>query len=161
MNMAGSDEAKQDHPAEKPVLLYEVPIRNHLKPGEVAYDPFVGSGDLHRRGGDARQPLLPAEVDPKYVQLSIERWQRLTGWRRSGSVAERPVRRPSFGVARLPVRPWRLTPHTVTHPHRRLDRVERGVEDLDDVALDLVRIDFLSKAASQLIGDVSGRADGH
>jgi hypothetical protein len=39
--------------------------------------------------------------------------------------------------------------------------VERGVEDLDDVALDLVRIDFLSKAASQLIGDVSGRADGH
>jgi DNA modification methylase len=35
MIMAGSDEEKQDHPAQKPVLLYEAPIRNHLRPGEA------------------------------------------------------------------------------------------------------------------------------
>ena len=58
MIMGGSDEEKQDHPAQKPVLLYETPIRNHLRPGEAVYDPFVGSGHLHRRRRDAGPALL-------------------------------------------------------------------------------------------------------
>jgi DNA modification methylase len=35
MIMGGSTEAKQDHPAQKPVLLFETPIRNHLEPGGI------------------------------------------------------------------------------------------------------------------------------
>ena len=41
---AHSDEDKFDHPTQKPVLLFETPIRNHLRPGEAVYDPFLGSG---------------------------------------------------------------------------------------------------------------------
>jgi DNA modification methylase len=44
MIMAASVEPKLDHPTQKPLLLFETPIRNHLRPGEGVYDPFCGSG---------------------------------------------------------------------------------------------------------------------
>jgi len=44
MIMAGYDEEKLDHPTQKPIVLFETPIRNHLRPGAALYDPFVGSG---------------------------------------------------------------------------------------------------------------------
>jgi DNA modification methylase len=79
MIMAGSDEEKQDHPAQKPVLLYETPIRNHLRPGEAAYDPFVGSGTSIVAAETLGRRCYGMEIDPRYVQLTIERWQALTG----------------------------------------------------------------------------------
>jgi DNA modification methylase len=42
--MGGSDEAKFDHPTQKPIALMQRPIRNHTKRGELVYDPFLGSG---------------------------------------------------------------------------------------------------------------------
>jgi len=39
MIMGGSEEEKQDHPAQKPVLLFETPIRNHLRAGEACTTP--------------------------------------------------------------------------------------------------------------------------
>ena len=41
MIMAGSTDEKLDHPAQKPVALFDAPIRNHLAPGEAVYDPFL------------------------------------------------------------------------------------------------------------------------
>jgi DNA modification methylase len=79
MIMAGSQEAKEDHPAQKPSLLYEAPIRNHLRPGEAVYDPFIGSGTCIAAAEVLGRRCLGMEIDPKYVQLSIERWQALTG----------------------------------------------------------------------------------
>ena len=37
-------EAKEDHPTQKPLKVFETPIVNHLRVGEVVYDPFLGSG---------------------------------------------------------------------------------------------------------------------
>jgi DNA modification methylase len=42
--MGGSDEQKFDHPTQKPVALMRRPILNHLRRGELVYDPFLGSG---------------------------------------------------------------------------------------------------------------------
>jgi len=42
--MGGSDEEKYDHPTQKPVELMRRPILNHLRRGELVYDPFLGSG---------------------------------------------------------------------------------------------------------------------
>ena len=42
--MGGSDEAKFDHPTQKPVELMRRPILNHTRRGELVYDPFLGSG---------------------------------------------------------------------------------------------------------------------
>jgi hypothetical protein len=54
MLMSGSSERKEDHPTQKPLVLFETPIRNHLQPGGAVYDPFLGSGDPYRRGTNGR-----------------------------------------------------------------------------------------------------------
>jgi DNA modification methylase len=42
--MGGSDQEKYDHPTQKPVDVMRRPILNHLKRGELVYEPFLGSG---------------------------------------------------------------------------------------------------------------------
>ena len=76
MIMAGSTEAKFDHPAQKPVVLFESPIRNHA--GDV-YDPFLGSGTALIAAETLGRRCFGMEIDPRYVQVIIERWQAFTG----------------------------------------------------------------------------------
>jgi len=76
MIMAGSTEAKGDHPAQKPVVLSEIPIRNHA--GDV-HDPFVGSGTTIVAAETLGRRCYAMEIDPRYVQVAIERWEAFTG----------------------------------------------------------------------------------
>jgi hypothetical protein len=75
----GSKEHKEDHPTQKPVLLSEIPIRNHLRPGEAVYEPFSGSGTTLMAAETLGRRCYAMEIDPKYVQVALERWQRFTG----------------------------------------------------------------------------------
>jgi hypothetical protein len=79
MIMAGSTEAKFDHPAQKPVALFEAPIRNHLAPGEAVYDPFLGSGTTLIAAEIHGRRCFGLELEPRYGQIIIERWQAFTG----------------------------------------------------------------------------------
>jgi DNA modification methylase len=79
MIMSGSTEEKQDHPAQKPVLLFDIPIRNHLAAGEIVYDPFLGSGTTVIAAETLGRRCYGLEIDPKYVQVAIERWAAFTG----------------------------------------------------------------------------------
>jgi DNA modification methylase len=76
---SGSKEEKEDHPTQKPILLSEIPIRNHLRSGEAVYDPFVGSGTTLMAAETLGRRCYAMEIDPKYVQVTLERWQRFTG----------------------------------------------------------------------------------
>ena len=76
---AGSTEEKYDHPMQKPVLLFETPIRNHLRRGGAVYDPFVGSGTCLIAAETQGVRCYAMEIDPKYVQVVVERWQTFTG----------------------------------------------------------------------------------
>ena len=75
----GSKEHKEDHPTQKPVLLSEIPIRNHLRAGEAVYEPFSGSGTMLLAAETLGRRCFAMEIDPKYVQVAIERWQAFTG----------------------------------------------------------------------------------
>jgi DNA methylase len=79
MIMAGSTEAKQDHPAQKPAVLAETPIANHLAPGDSVYDPFLGSGTTIIAAERLGRRCLALEIEPRYAQVAIERWQAFTG----------------------------------------------------------------------------------
>ena len=79
MIMGGSKEEKQDHPAQKPVVLFETPIANHLKAGDALYDPFVGSGTALIAAETLNRSCFAMELDPRYAQVAIERWQAFTG----------------------------------------------------------------------------------
>jgi DNA modification methylase len=67
------------HPTMKPVALVERAIRNSSKSRDIVLDPFGGSGSTliacEKTGRQAR--LI--ELDAKYVDLVIHRWQEFTG----------------------------------------------------------------------------------
>ena len=77
--MGGSDEQKFDHPTQKPVELMRRPILNHLKRGELVYDPFLGSGTTLAAAELTERVCLGIELDPKYVDVITQRWQILAG----------------------------------------------------------------------------------
>jgi DNA modification methylase len=79
MVMGGSTEDKVDHPTQKPVALSEAPIRNHLLVGEAVYDPFLGSGTTIIAAERLGRRCLGMEIDPRYAQVAVERWQAFTG----------------------------------------------------------------------------------
>jgi DNA modification methylase len=77
--MGGSDESKFDHPTQKPVDLMRRPILNHLKRGEAVYDPFLGSGTTLAAAELTERVCYGIELDPKYVDVIVLRWQTLNG----------------------------------------------------------------------------------
>ena len=76
--MGGSEEEKFDHPTQKPVELMQRPIVNHIKRGELVYDPFLGSGTTLIAAEITGRECRGLELDPKYVDVIVQRWQKLT-----------------------------------------------------------------------------------
>jgi DNA modification methylase len=71
--------ANRIHPTAKPVELVERALVNSSKAGDIVADLFGGSGSTligcERRGRKAR--LM--EIDPKYADCIVRRWQEYTG----------------------------------------------------------------------------------
>jgi DNA modification methylase len=77
--MGGSDEDKYDHPTQKPIELMRRPILNHLRRGELVYDPFLGSGTTLAAAELTQRLCCGLELDPKYVDVIVKRWEQLSG----------------------------------------------------------------------------------
>jgi len=77
--MGGSGEEKFDHPTQKPVELMRKPIRNHTIPGEAIYEPFCGSGTTLIAAEETGRNCYGVELDPKYVDVIVRRWQSFAG----------------------------------------------------------------------------------
>jgi len=79
--MGASDEEKFDHLTQKPMELMRRPILNHTLPGESCYDPFLGSGTTLIAAEQTGRVCYGVELDAKYVDVIIRRWQMYTGKR--------------------------------------------------------------------------------
>jgi DNA modification methylase len=77
--MGGADEDKYDHPTQKPIELMRRPILNHLRRDELVYDPFLGSGTTLAAAELTERVCYGIELDPKYIDVVVARWQQLTG----------------------------------------------------------------------------------
>jgi DNA modification methylase len=77
--MGGSDETKFDHPTQKPIELMRRPILNHTQRGALVYDPFLGSGTTLAAAEVTERICCGLEIDPKYADVVVERWQQLSG----------------------------------------------------------------------------------
>lgn len=77
--MGSSQEEKFDHPTQKPVELMRRPILNHIQRGELVYDPFLGSGTTLAGAETTGRICNGLELDPKYVDVIVKRWQGFTG----------------------------------------------------------------------------------
>ena len=67
------------HPTMKPVGLLRRLILNSTKVGDAVYDPFEGSGSTLIACEQTKRRCLTIEVDPKYCQTIIDRFNKLTG----------------------------------------------------------------------------------
>lgn len=67
------------HPTMKPVELVERAIRNSSRPGNVVLDPFGGSGTTLIAAEKSGRLARLVELDPKYVDVIVRRWQEWTG----------------------------------------------------------------------------------
>jgi DNA modification methylase len=67
------------HPTMKPVELIERAIRNSSRPGDVVLDPFGGSGSTLIAAEKSGRVARLIELDPKYVDVIVRRWQDWTG----------------------------------------------------------------------------------
>lgn len=68
-----------DHPTMKPVDLIEYPITNSSKRGDVVLDLFGGSGSTLIACEKTGRVARLMELDPRYVDVIIRRWQEYTG----------------------------------------------------------------------------------
>jgi len=65
------------HSAQKPAECMARPIRNH-EFSEV-YDPFVGSGTTIIAAEQLGRKCYAMEIEPKYVDVCVNRWEDFTG----------------------------------------------------------------------------------
>jgi DNA modification methylase len=63
----------------KPVALVERAIRNSSKSRDIVLDPFGGSGSSLIACEKAGRKARLVELDPKYCDVIIQRWQEWTG----------------------------------------------------------------------------------
>ena len=67
------------HGTQKPVECMRRPILNNSSPGQAVYDPFIGSGTTLIAAETTGRICFGIELNPAYVDVAIERWQRFTG----------------------------------------------------------------------------------
>jgi DNA modification methylase len=67
------------HGTQKPVEIMRRPILNHTRPGEACYDPFLGSGSTLIAAESIGRVCFGIEIDPRYVDVAVLRWQQFTG----------------------------------------------------------------------------------
>lgn len=67
------------HPTMKPIKLISRLVRNSSKPGENVIDFFGGSGSTLISCEHLGRNCYSIELDPKYVDVIIDRWETLTG----------------------------------------------------------------------------------
>lgn len=61
------------HPTQKPVELFAAPIVNHLNTGEIAYEPFAGSGPQFIAAEQLGRRCFGLEIEPKFCAVILER----------------------------------------------------------------------------------------
>lgn len=68
-----------EHPTMKPVRLFDYLIQNNTKSEDVVLDTFAGSGTTIIACEQNGRIAYCMELDPKYVDVIIDRWEKLTG----------------------------------------------------------------------------------
>lgn len=72
-------EDRPDHPTPKPIEVFAIPMRQHTKADEICYEPFSGSGTQIIAAEQLGRRCRALEVEPRYVDVAVRRWQDLTG----------------------------------------------------------------------------------
>ena len=75
----GREETLRSHPTSKPVNLLAEAIKDCTKRGDIVLDPFLGSGSTLLAAEKTGRRCYGIELEPRYVDVAIERWQQMSG----------------------------------------------------------------------------------
>lgn len=81
-NNAFGNSAREEtwgHGTQKPVELMTIPILNNSQRGDMVCDMFLGSGTTLIACQQNNRICYGMEIEPKYCQVIINRWEKLTG----------------------------------------------------------------------------------
>ena len=67
------------HPTVKPVKMIAEALKDSSKRGDIILDPFLGSGTTLMAAERTKRTLRGIELDPRYVDVAVRRWQEMTG----------------------------------------------------------------------------------
>lgn len=67
------------HPTVKPVAMIADAIRDVTKRGDIVMDCFLGSGSSLMAAEETGRVCCGIELDPRYCDVAIRRWQQVTG----------------------------------------------------------------------------------
>ena len=67
------------HGTQKPVECMERPIRHNSQQSDLIYDPFLGSGSTLIAAEKTNRKCYGMELDPKYCDVIVKRWEEFTG----------------------------------------------------------------------------------
>lgn len=67
------------HSTQKPLECMKRPIINNSRKGDIVYEPFCGSGTTLIAAEVTSRKCYAVELDPIYVDVIVDRWQRFTG----------------------------------------------------------------------------------
>jgi DNA modification methylase len=76
---SGNQDAETPHGTQKPVECMRRPMQNNSSPGQAVYDPFLGSGTTLIAAETTGRVCLAMELDGRYVDMAVRRWQVFTG----------------------------------------------------------------------------------
>ena len=76
---SGEDDGATVHGTQKPVACMRRPIENNSAEGDSVYEPFSGSGTTLIAAERTGRRCFALELDPRYVDVAVTRWQSLTG----------------------------------------------------------------------------------
>ena len=68
-----------EHPTMKPVALFEYQMLNNTKGGDIVLDSFGGSGTTMLAAEKNGRIAYVMELDPKYCDVIVKRWEDFTG----------------------------------------------------------------------------------
>ena len=77
--IGGTGEQATGHGTQKPVELMRRPILNNSLPGDIVYDPFLGSGTTLIAAEKTDRICHGLDIDTHYVDVIVCRWQQVTG----------------------------------------------------------------------------------
>ena len=76
---AREHDSKRVHPTQKPTAMLIEILNRWTKVGEVVIDMFGGSGSTLIAAEKTNRTCYMMELDPKYCDVIIQRWENLTG----------------------------------------------------------------------------------
>lgn len=68
-----------EHPTQKPLRLFEIPMEQHTRRGEIVLEPFSGSGSQLVAAEGLGRRCRAMELSPAFVDVAVRRWEQATG----------------------------------------------------------------------------------